>query len=153
MRQVWRDEHTAIYRCSDIGDFEVIVIKKERAKTIFGRSYPAREWYPFSEDWGTLAKTRSATDSLLDLKKLAYDLYQKVVSSRTCSGQGTSNRSGGIKVAVSSVRKTASDLLPLFNCSCKNLAGRTKQTNLETVPETHCHRNNTKLEHQLEHHT
>jgi hypothetical protein len=79
MKQVWRDEHTAIYEY--FGGYEVIVVKKRPPETILGRSYPAREGYPSDEEWGTLAITRPESDSLEYLKRRAKDLYENHVSS------------------------------------------------------------------------
>jgi len=33
--------------------YEVIVIRKQKAQTFFGREYPAKEIYPGPESWGT----------------------------------------------------------------------------------------------------
>ena len=73
LRQVWRDNDTAIYSYN--GGYEVIVIKKLEPKTIFGREYPAREGYPSGEDWGSLAITRPESDSLNSLKERAKELF------------------------------------------------------------------------------
>jgi hypothetical protein len=39
---------------------EVVVIRVRPAGTVFGREYPARETYPFSEEWGEFGWTYTA---------------------------------------------------------------------------------------------
>jgi|SRR5262245_7150597 len=96
MRQVWRDEHTAIYEY--FGGYEVIVIKKMPETEAFGKQYPPREVYPSEEDWGSLAITRPATDSLEYLKERANELLEANPAFRRDS-EGRVISSGGIKVA------------------------------------------------------
>jgi hypothetical protein len=77
LRQVWRDENTAIYEYH--GGYEVIVIKKTKAGIVMGKEYPDREVYPADGDWGTKAITRPASDSLDYLKKRARELYRSLI--------------------------------------------------------------------------
>ena len=97
MRQVWRDEHTAIYEY--FGGFEVIVIKKMPATEAFGKKYLPRELYPSDEEWGDLAITRPDTDSLEYLKKRAKELLNNNPAFIRDS-QGRAKVSGHIKVAA-----------------------------------------------------
>jgi hypothetical protein len=59
LEQVWRDETHAVYRhYGASGKFigwEAIKIKKQKARTIFGKDYPNREVYPGNEDFGRYA--------------------------------------------------------------------------------------------------
>jgi hypothetical protein len=59
LEQAWRDDNHAVYRhFGAVGQFigwEAIRIKKVEPKTIFGRSYPAREVYPSTKDFGRYA--------------------------------------------------------------------------------------------------
>lgn len=53
MTQVMRTSTKAIYEGQN--GYEVIRITKRPAESFFGRQYPARESYPSTSDWGTLA--------------------------------------------------------------------------------------------------
>ena len=72
-RQVWRDHHAAVYEQRNaFGAFlgyEAIAIKRAEPCHAFGRDYPARELYPCSEDWGTLAISTSDLDRAMDAAK------------------------------------------------------------------------------------
>ena len=73
-RQVWRDEHAAVYeqkgdRRIVIG-YEAITIKKRPEEMKFGKVCPARELYPCAEDWGKIAVTRRTLESAIEAAKL-----------------------------------------------------------------------------------
>jgi hypothetical protein len=87
MRQVWRDDDSAIYEY--FGGYEVIAIKKAPAQTIMGRSYPSREVYPSDGEWGTLAITRPSTDSMAYLKRRAAELARSRPTEQEASGKGS----------------------------------------------------------------
>jgi len=54
--------------------YEVIQIKRQKATEFFGRSYPAKEIYPCSNDWQTYAWTFKELRSALDkFKTLTQD--------------------------------------------------------------------------------
>ena len=60
LTQVCREGNVAIYAQSKGGcvySYEVILVREEKEKTMFGRFVPAHEAYPRSEDWGRLAWT------------------------------------------------------------------------------------------------
>jgi hypothetical protein len=130
MRQVWRDENTAIYEY--FGGFEVIVIVKAPAEQKFGRDYPARELYPGDEDWGTLAITRPESDSLEYRKKRAHELYHNAPKRHNRLVTGRVKSSGSIKVADSSGSAGA---LPRRGFDCYNplSAEGPHNTHLETT--------------------
>lgn len=69
-RQVWRDEHAAIYEQRNaFGAFlgyEAIAVKRAEPCHAFGKDYQARELYPSAEDWGTLAISTSDMDRARD---------------------------------------------------------------------------------------
>ncbi len=60
--QKWRDSRCAVYE--QLGHYnqhlgyEAIAIKHQRAKEMFGKWVEAKELYPVSEDWGTLAVSK-----------------------------------------------------------------------------------------------
>ena len=74
LRQLWRNENTAIYQYH--GGFEVILIKKRKAGEVFGKPVQAREAYPCDAEWGRLGITRPASDSLEYLKKRAEHAFK-----------------------------------------------------------------------------
>jgi hypothetical protein len=37
--------------------FEVVIIRRREASTAFGKDFPATEYYPHNEDWGTYGFT------------------------------------------------------------------------------------------------
>jgi hypothetical protein len=72
-RQIWRDEHAAVYEQRNafgtLLGYEAIAIKRGEPCHAFGKDYPARELYPCSEDWGTLAISTSNFDRAMDAAK------------------------------------------------------------------------------------
>ena len=86
--QVWRDDHAPVYEQHNairlIG-YEAITIKKQEAKSVFGKDYPAKELYPCSEDWGTLAFTTNSLEKAIgyaqSLSKRVETACQKAISS------------------------------------------------------------------------
>jgi hypothetical protein len=66
-KQAWRDSDYAIYmqygHYGQLLGFEVIQIKRQKAKHLFGRDYPPKELYPTSEDWGTFGKTVNSLEA------------------------------------------------------------------------------------------
>lgn len=75
-KQVWRDEHAAVYEqrgaYGQLIGYEAIVIKRQKPKEIFGKHYSAKELYPTSEDWGTLAVSKNdLKEAISAAKKLA----------------------------------------------------------------------------------
>jgi hypothetical protein len=101
-RQIWRDEHAAIYEQRNaFGAFlgyEAIAIKRAEPCHAFGKDYPARELYPCSEDWGALAI------STVDLER-ARDGAQEY-SKRLKHSKKT--RQNGSKVSLRRQQKTRS---------------------------------------------
>jgi hypothetical protein len=64
LEQVWRNQTHAVYKhFGNRGQFigwEALRIKREKARTIFGKDYPNREVYPGNEDFGRWAVSVSA---------------------------------------------------------------------------------------------
>jgi hypothetical protein len=83
-KQVWRDEHAAVYeQYGAFGQFigyEAIAVKKTEAGNIMGRDYPARETYPNSEDWGTYAISVSDLDRAMEAAKAFSKRQQESLS-------------------------------------------------------------------------
>lgn len=52
-RQICRQGRVAIYSGPGRNEFEVVVIRVEKARLIKGIPYPDREIYPSPEEWGT----------------------------------------------------------------------------------------------------
>jgi hypothetical protein len=51
--------------------FEVVIIRRRKASTAFGKNFPATEYYPHNEDWGTYGFTyRGLEDAELKLVEL-----------------------------------------------------------------------------------
>ncbi len=77
LKQVWRDETHAVYQhFGAYGQFigwEAIKIKKEKARTAFGKHYPNREVYPGNEDFGRYALSVGAQ----------YDLEEAIAKAKT----------------------------------------------------------------------
>jgi hypothetical protein len=93
-RQVWRDDHAAVYAQRNafgaLLGYEAIAIKRAEPCHAFGKDYSARELYPCSEDWGTLAISTSDFDRAMDAAK---HFSQRVKQSRKA-------RQNGSKVAL-----------------------------------------------------
>jgi hypothetical protein len=63
LTQVKRIGNVAIYKQTkgkQSPAYEVVIIRNAESKTAFGHEFPAAEYYPRSEDWGTYAFTYSA---------------------------------------------------------------------------------------------
>jgi hypothetical protein len=71
-RQIDRDGDVAIYEKQWLGKvdaaigYEVIVIQRKPAQTLFGRKYPAREVYPASARWGEQGWTLTTRERALE---------------------------------------------------------------------------------------
>ena len=101
-RQVWRDENAAVYeQRNGFGAFigyEAIAIKRADPCHVFGKDYPAREIYPWAEDWGRLAISTSDLDRAMDSAK---HFSQRAKQSRKA-------RQDGSTVALRRQQKTGS---------------------------------------------
>ena len=53
LRQICRSGKVAIYEGPARGEYEVVIIRVEKARLIRGVPYPDREIYPAPEDWGS----------------------------------------------------------------------------------------------------
>ena len=53
--QLARCEHAAIYRAKNSGQYEVFLIKIQKAGEVFGKQLNDRESYPSTEDFGSIA--------------------------------------------------------------------------------------------------
>jgi hypothetical protein len=68
-KQILRSDSVAIYEQSKWGKirgYEVIIIGRAKKRTVFDRSYPRKEKYPKSEDWGQKAWTCSTWERALE---------------------------------------------------------------------------------------
>jgi len=92
--QVWRDEHAAVYEqkgaLRTVIGYEAITIKKRPEEMKFGKLCPAREIYPCSEDWGTIAVTRRDLESAIEAAKG----FSKRASAR-CRGKYVDDNTAG----------------------------------------------------------
>jgi hypothetical protein len=51
--------------------FEVVIIRKREASFAFGKDFPATEYYPHNEDWGTYGFTyRTLEEALVKFREL-----------------------------------------------------------------------------------
>jgi hypothetical protein len=57
LRQVCREKNVAIYEGPRKGEYEVVIIRVEKARMIAGKPYPEREIYPKPDQWGTYGWT------------------------------------------------------------------------------------------------
>jgi hypothetical protein len=51
--------------------FEVVIIRRREASFAFGKDFPATEYYPHNEDWGTYGFTyRTLEEALVKFREL-----------------------------------------------------------------------------------
>ena len=65
LTQLKRVGNVAIYkqtRAKQSPAFEVVIIRKAESWTAFGKEFPATEYYPANEDWGTYGFTYRAIE-------------------------------------------------------------------------------------------
>jgi hypothetical protein len=65
LTQLKRARNVAIYKQTKDKQspaFEVVIIRKVEAWTAFGKEFPATEYYPANEDWGTYGFTYRAIE-------------------------------------------------------------------------------------------
>jgi hypothetical protein len=95
--QVWRNADAAVYEqrghYQQLLGYEAIAIKRQEATTMFGRSYPSKELYPNSEDWGRLAVTKDSIEAAKDAAIKLAENHQKAISSVSVRQRRT--RKGG----------------------------------------------------------
>jgi hypothetical protein len=84
-KQLGRNVDTAVYEQhghhGQLLGYEVIRIKKQKATEMFGRKYPAKEVYPCSEDWGTLAFTVNTLERADEVARSLSKSPRKAISS------------------------------------------------------------------------
>ena len=102
-RQVGRNDDTAVYEqlghYGQLLGYEVIRIKKQDACRMFGKDYPAKELYPSSEDWGSLAFTVNTLKRANEVAKgLSKGSWKGISTPLVASGKAISSQSRG-KVA------------------------------------------------------
>jgi hypothetical protein len=131
--QVWRDDHAAVYEQHNairLLGYEAITIKKQEAKSMFGKDYPAKELYPCSEDWGTLAFT---TNSLEKAMAYAQSLSKRVETARQKAISSTRIRQRRTGTRVSVTKTHPPHFFPINCCKQTSPDGllRPGRTNLE----------------------
>lgn len=85
LRQIKREGQVALYGLygpdGDHWGYEVVIVQTHPAETILSRSYPERESYPSSSEWGTLGWTylrrdkKSAEEHFTELVKAAENVH------------------------------------------------------------------------------
>jgi len=111
--QVWRDEHAAVYEqkgaLRTVIGYEAITIKKRPEEMKFGKLCPAREIYPCSEDWGTIAVTRRDLESAIEAAKG----LSKRASARCRGKYVDDNTAGALAVSGQDVKRPRPLKFPL----------------------------------------
>jgi hypothetical protein len=67
LTQLKRVRAVAIYKQtkSEQATFEVVIIRRREASFAFGKDFPATEYYPHNEDWGTYGFTYRTLEEAL----------------------------------------------------------------------------------------
>ena len=71
LKQIKREGRVALYQAEDPYGYEVVIIRDEKAREIFGKFYPEHEVYPSSEDWGAYGWTFRPDELALAEKRFA----------------------------------------------------------------------------------
>lgn len=94
--QAWRDKDCAVYEqrghYNQLLGYEAIVIKRQEAQFMFGKWYEAKELYPTSEDWGSLAVTKN---DFGEAKEAALQLAKRSIAARGGKKDGPRTVRGG----------------------------------------------------------